>query len=96
MDIVVWLRSLGLLSLAKDRGSILRAFWPRQPRTIGGNLVDGCGGRREGTAALVKVRHPGTGTRSIQNFLKHSPKWNVVTVLHSTTLLLPSGCSSML
>src|SRR6516164_9618667 len=51
---------------------------------------------RSGTAALVQVRHPRTGTRSIQNFLKHSPKWNVVTAPHSTTLLLPSGCTSML
>jgi len=31
-----------------------------------------------------------------QNFLKHSPKWNIFTVPHSTTLLLPSGCTSML
>ena len=33
---------------------------------------------------------------SSQNFLKHSPKWNVFTILHSTTLLLPSGCTWML
>ena len=31
-----------------------------------------------------------------QNFLKHSTKWKIFTESHSTTLLLPSGCTSML
>jgi hypothetical protein len=49
--------------------------------------------RPETVAALVQMP---ARTRSIQNFLKHSPKWNIFTLPQSTTSLLPSGCTSML
>ena len=66
---------------------------PKADGSVGQAWPPGRGRWRPGAAPRERITFPAFPP---QNFLKHSPKWNIFTIPHSTTLLLPSGCTSML